>query len=496
VNLVPGRLVGRFGVEARLGAGASAQVFRLRDRRSGALRALKVLGAPTAARRARFEREMALLQSVRHPNVVGVEGVVEVGGSPALVMEYVAGPSLAEALRAGPLTPAEADAIARGVIAGVGALHAAGIVHRDLKPANILLAREGERWVPKVADLGVARRVLSGPGARLTRTGEALSTPPYMAPEQIRDSSRVDHRADIWALGVILYELVCGQRPFPGRTLQEVAHAIERGPPAPRSLFPAIPRAWEDTLLAALQHDSTLRPSADAVTTLWGRVHAADLPARLPGAEPGDDEPLSTLALGEPTLAPQRANVHRPRHNLPWEADAFIGREAELAALAEMLARGAALVSVVGTGGVGKTRLVRRFAWRTLDDWPGGVWFCDLSEARSLEGICTDRRPRRSTTRPRWTCIERSGTGGAKGWSWVTWAACARSRAGWTPPGSTTSGRSTSAWTSVTDGWRAWCWASWALWRLSRPRGRPRRPRWSAERPCSGRWATGSSWAA
>ena len=388
MHLVPGRLVGRFGIEARLGAGASAQVFRVRDRRSGALRALKVLSAPTAAQRTRFDREVELLRRVEHPNVVGVEGVVEVDGLPALALEYVAGPSLAEALRAGTLTPAEADAIARGVMAGVGALHAAGIVHRDIKPANILLAREGGRLVPKVADLGVARHFQSGPEERLTRAGGALGTPAYMAPEQLRDSSRVDHRADIWALGVMLFEMVCGQRPFPGRTLQEVAAAIERGRPAPRSLFPDLPTAWEEALLATLQRDPARRPSAETLATLWGAADVTELPEYLPTSKSGADEPLSTLALGEPSLAPASADVRRARHNLPWEADAFIGREAELTALAEMLATGGNQVTVTGTGGVGKTRLVRRFAWERLEDWTGGVWFCDLSDARSVEGIC------------------------------------------------------------------------------------------------------------
>jgi len=389
MHLVPGRLVGRFGIEARLGAGASAQVFRVRDRRGGRLRALKVLSAPTASQRARFEREVELLRRVEHPNVVGVEGLVEVGGLPALVMEYVAGSSLAEALRAGALTPAEADTIARGVMAGVGALHAAGIVHRDLKPANILLAREDGTLVPKVADLGVARRFQPGPAPRLTRTDEALGTPPYMAPEQLRDSSRVDHRADIWALGVLLFEMFCGQRPFLGSTLQEIATAIECGPPEPRVLFPALSQAWEAALLAALQAEPDRRPvSAEAMAAIWSRAAAVDLPDPLPAPTSSADDPVSTLALAAPTLAPPDAGADRPRHNLPWEADAFVGREDELTALTAMLAGAETLVTVTGTGGVGKTRLVRRFAWENLDEWPGGVWFCDLAEARSLGGIC------------------------------------------------------------------------------------------------------------
>ena len=334
MRLVPGRLLGRFGVEARLGAGASAQVFRVRDRRGGGLRALKVLRAPTAAQRARLTREVALLSGVEHPNVVGVEGLVEVGGAPALVMAFVEGPSLREAMNQG-LSPAEMDDIARGLMAGVEALHQAGVVHRDIKPDNVLLSREGSRWIPRIIDLGVARR-LAPVGPRLTRTGDALGTPAYMAPEQLRDSSRVDHRADIWALGCLLYEVVCGRRPFPGQTLQEVAAAIERGPPAPRALFPALPQAWEAALLAALQINPDLRPvSAEALAAIWSRAAAGDLPDQLPAPTPGEDKLISTLALAAPTLAPPDAGADRPRHNLPWATDAFVGRDDELIALAE-----------------------------------------------------------------------------------------------------------------------------------------------------------------
>jgi len=233
MQIVPGRLYARFGVEARLGEGASASVYRVRDRRGGGLRALKVLRAPTQAQRARLAREAGLLAGVEHPNVVGVEGLVAVGGATALVMEYAPGPSLREVMDRG-LTPAEVDDIARGLLAGVAALHTAGVVHRDLKPDNVLLTREGARWAPVIVDLGLARS-LQPAGSRLTRTGEALGTPAYMAPEQIADSRRAGTAADVWALGVILFELVCGQRPFPGDSLPTVAAAIEAGAPGRRA---------------------------------------------------------------------------------------------------------------------------------------------------------------------------------------------------------------------------------------------------------------------
>ena len=216
--LTPGRVVDRFGVEALLGEGAAARVYRARDRRTDRLVALKVLSAPTAAHRARLEREVELLRSIDHPNVVAVEGLIELG-APVLVMEYVEGPSLRQRTREGPLSAGEIDVIARGLMAGAGALHAAGVIHRDLTPANILLGRR-DAPSPRIVDLGVARRARPALGARLTRTGAVLGTPPYLAPEQLQDSHRVDHRADLWALGCVLFELLCGRRPFTGSSLQ------------------------------------------------------------------------------------------------------------------------------------------------------------------------------------------------------------------------------------------------------------------------------------
>jgi len=194
MQLTPGRLYERFGVEARLGAGASASVYRVRDRRGGGLLALKVLRSATSVQRVRLGREAGLLAGLTHPNVVGVEGLAEVGGAPALVMQHIEGLSLREAMQAG-LTPQEADDVARGLFAGVAALHGAGVVHRDLKPDNVLLARADGRWRPVIIDLGLARN-LRPAGPRLTGTGEALGTPAYMAPEQIRDSRRAGPAAD------------------------------------------------------------------------------------------------------------------------------------------------------------------------------------------------------------------------------------------------------------------------------------------------------------
>ena len=230
--LSPGSQVAGYGVEARLGEGATAVVYQVRHAARGTTHALKVLTTPSAALAARFDREIALLQRVRHPNVVRVDGVIDVGGGRGLLLERVRGPSLRDLLARHRLDDAALDAIARGIFAGVAAIHGAGLVHRDLKPGNILLAVEGDAVTAKVADFGLAR--LTEPDsdedrARLTRTGLAMGTPSYMAPEQIRDAKRVGRRADIWALGCVLYEMASGRLPFEGRELVDLFARIVVG---------------------------------------------------------------------------------------------------------------------------------------------------------------------------------------------------------------------------------------------------------------------------
>src|SRR4029077_9835668 len=226
--LSAGTRLGPFEILAPIGAGGMGEVYRARDNKLGRDVAIKVLpgsfaGAPE--RMARFEREAQVLASLNHPHIATIHGLEETNGVCALVMELVEGPTLAERIggRAMPLD--EALPIAKQIAEGLEYAHEKGVIHRDLKPANVKLTADGN---VKILDFGLAKAleapiVAGNPSISPTQTlsatqaGVILGTAPYMAPEQARGKS-VDKRADIWAFGVALYEMLTGQQLFHGDT--------------------------------------------------------------------------------------------------------------------------------------------------------------------------------------------------------------------------------------------------------------------------------------
>jgi serine/threonine protein kinase len=250
--LQPGDTVDRFVVEALVGEGGMATVYRVRHKTLDSVHALKLLTSRDEVVRKRLVREGKTMARMRHPNIVGVTDVVEHEGAPGLVMEFIEGPTLASLLRSSPLTPDQMDSLARGIIAGVAEAHGHGLIHRDLKPSNILLAVTEAGLVPKVVDFGMAK-ALTGGGPALTMVGSALGTPGYMSPEQLRDTSSVDHRTDIFALGAILYQLITGERAFVGADVVEKCKAVMGGHYIPladavEDLPPRMARAIEGAL--------------------------------------------------------------------------------------------------------------------------------------------------------------------------------------------------------------------------------------------------------
>ncbi len=249
MSLSPGTRLGPYEVVALLGAGGMGEVYRARDsrlRRDVALKILPDAFASDPDRLARFEREAQVLASLSHPNLATVygleEAVNEAGGSyRAIVMELVEGPTLADRLARGALPLDEALAVARQIASGVELAHERGIVHRDLKPANIKLSGDG---IVKVLDFGLAKLWEKEPlasgadpansptmtGAGLTSAGIILGTAAYMSPEQAR-GRKVDQRADIWAFGCILFEMLAGTPAFGGETATDIlARVMERDP--------------------------------------------------------------------------------------------------------------------------------------------------------------------------------------------------------------------------------------------------------------------------
>ncbi len=249
----------RYEIRGRLGQGATASVFRAWDRELDRLVAIKVLreglGMTEVARR-RFEREAKAAAKLTHPNVVTIYDAGEREGLRYLVMELVEGRPLDGLLSSRALTDRELLVLVEKACRGVAAAHDKGIVHRDLKPGNILVTPGGE---PKVGDFGLAH--LTDSSVELTRTGAAVGTPLYMAPEQVRGHSRdLSARTDVYALGAILYEALTGRTPHTGDTLMEVCdRVVGQTPRPPRALNPGISPALERIVLKALEKDPQVR---------------------------------------------------------------------------------------------------------------------------------------------------------------------------------------------------------------------------------------------
>ncbi len=256
MELAPGTTIDRYTVEVLLGTGGMGSVYRVRHTELGSTHALKLLHSSRPGLTERLLQEGRLQSGLQHPGVLRVTDLVQHQGHPALVLEFVEGRSLADHLDGRPFDADRLDVLVRRLLEGVAAAHRHGLIHRDLKPENVLMAEVDGQLQPKVADFGLAR-ALHANGPRLTASNTPMGTPAYMAPEQFRDASRVDARADVFSLGAILYELVTGRMAFSG-SLPEVLGKAGWGDYAPvLELVPDAPQAWVDAI------DGALRPDPD-----------------------------------------------------------------------------------------------------------------------------------------------------------------------------------------------------------------------------------------
>ena len=270
-ELVPGLVAaGRFRLEKRIGAGGMGEVWsavQLVTGKSVALKFLKPSRAADARSHARLALEARAASAVRHPNVAEIHDVAELdSGLPFLVMDLLEGETLAARLeREKRIAPRAAAALLLPVVDAVAAAHAAGVVHRDLKPENVFLcATEGDSLEVRVLDFGIAKLTRAGDALAaqpLTSTGEMLGTSLYMAPEQVFAETDIDARADVWSLGVILYEVLSGTRPTQRATVGQVLKAITTDDIVPLGDVAAeIPPPLARIVMRMLSRDRNERP--------------------------------------------------------------------------------------------------------------------------------------------------------------------------------------------------------------------------------------------
>jgi eukaryotic-like serine/threonine-protein kinase len=269
MSLANGTKLGPYEILSPLGAGGMGEVYRARDTKLAREVALKVLPEGFAAdgqRMARFEREAQLLAALNHPHIAAIYGLEESGGTRALVMELVEGPTLAERILQGPIAVDEALPLARQVAEALEYAHERGIVHRDLKPANLKVTPDG---AVKVLDFGIAKALEDGPAtadisssptltAAATRAGVILGTAPYMSPEQARGKT-IDRRTDIWSFGCVLFQMLTAKLAFPGETVSDTLAAVITKEPEWSRLPAATPPRLRELLRRCLQKDPRKR---------------------------------------------------------------------------------------------------------------------------------------------------------------------------------------------------------------------------------------------
>jgi tRNA A-37 threonylcarbamoyl transferase component Bud32/membrane-associated phospholipid phosphatase len=317
VDQLKAGLAERYQVEREIGQGGMATVYLARDLKHERWVALKVLRPElcTDVGAQRFLREVKIVAGLQHPHILPIFDSGAVAGFLYYVMPYVPGQTLRERLeREGQLPLEDAVQIARDVANALSYAHEKGIVHRDIKPENILIW-EGYAIV---ADFGIARALTAAASARLTQTGVGLGTPTYMSPEQMQDGAPVDRRADIYSLACVVYEMLAGQPPFTGSSVQAVIARHVLDPVPPLSALRPVPESVE----TAIERGLAKRP-ADRFSTAEQFVRALVTPAPLPAE--------GAVAAGPSFFAElQRRRVH-------WAAILYVAAAFGLVKAAELV---------------------------------------------------------------------------------------------------------------------------------------------------------------
>jgi serine/threonine protein kinase len=404
-ELAAGERVAQYELIRRLGRGGMGEVFLARDTKLGRRVAIKFLRTQDPALVQRFLLEARATARCSHENIVTLYEADTYQGRPYMVLEYLQGHTLAELVGAKPVPPGRAVELMSPVLRALAYAHAEGIVHRDLKPENVMLTSSG---VLKVLDFGIAKvqeeqrtsaaellgraaatgashalglpnAPANGTDSNLTEHGMMLGTMLYMSPEQWTGEA-IDHRSDLWTVGIMLYQMLAGRHPMEGLDQRQLCRAVISADPVPslRNAAPEVPSRLADAVDACLAKDPARRP-ADALRVL--ELLSPFLPGQRHRELQGDESPYAGLS------AFQESN-----------ADLFFGRTHEVAALVHRL-RDEPLVAVVGPSGVGKSSFVRAGvvpalkrlgeSWEALVVRPGRDPVAALASALAPTGMST-----------------------------------------------------------------------------------------------------------
>ena len=319
-----GKRVGDYQILNELGSGGMGRVYKVRNVLSDRIEAMKILLPNLAGREdiaARFLREIKLMANLNHPNIAALRTAFTADNQLVMIMEYVEGTDLAARLEHGPIPPPDAVNYIQQVLSALSYAHQQHVIHRDIKPSNMMLTPQG---VVKLMDFGIAR---AGEERSITMTGTTLGSLGYMSPEQVKGEP-TDARSDLYSVGVSLYEMVTGQRPFQASSDYSIMAAhVKEVPKPPVELHPGLPAAMNEIIIMSIAKDPAQRfQTADAFRNALSSVRFEPAQAQpiLRGAP--DDATVDTILppASQPAAAatPQnQQSLHRlkPRQCLPFQ---------------------------------------------------------------------------------------------------------------------------------------------------------------------------------
>ncbi|HEY2865679.1 MAG TPA: protein kinase, partial [Pyrinomonadaceae bacterium] len=387
-HLENGAAISHYKILRPIGSGGMGEVYLAEDTRLGREVALKVLPHDVLrdeGRLHRFQREANAVTALNHPNILTIFEFVQDDGIHFFASEFVKGETLRQRLERGQLRIVEALEIAIQVCSALTAAHDAGVIHRDIKPENLMIRDDG---YVKVLDFGLAKQMdkaVAGQSdttlaQRFSLPGMIMGTVAYMSPEQAR-GTRVDGRSDIFALGIVMYEMLTGRPPFRGATTTDViAEIIQTDPPVPSLINPNVPSDLDEIVDRAIEKDAARRfqDARELLDRLKRSLKRFEFDFELKRTAVGSSVHRTSTSISGDLLPIElggQADSYLP------DLSPMIGREAELAQLTELIiSERKRLVTLTGTGGTGKTRLAQELCGRLADKFRDGFVFVRLGE--------------------------------------------------------------------------------------------------------------------